>query len=138
MSSLRGICVVLARVLAAAGGDHGEEPGRLLAFVLEMMGQVGVEGDAVSLAQLVAGPVDDQRQGAGEDHRGLTAAGLVHRRVLAAAGGGAGLEHVQGDVGALAGQRRRQLLEAMAATLERAARAGTADRDVLPSSRRSS
>ena len=38
-----------------AGGDHGEEAGRLLAFVLEMMGQVGVEGDAVALAQARGG-----------------------------------------------------------------------------------
>ena len=81
--------------------------------------------------KLVAAAVDDQRQGAGEDDGGLAAAGLVHRRVRAAAGGGAGLEHVQGDVGALAGQRRGQLLEAVPAALGAAAAAGAADRDVL-------
>ena len=100
-----------------AGGDHGEEAGRLLAFVLEVMGKVSVEGDAVPLLQFVAAAVDDQRQGAGEDDGGLAAAGLVHRRVLAAAGAGAGVEHMQGDVGALTGQRRGQLLEAVSPAL---------------------
>ena len=69
------------------------------------------------LAQLVAAAVDDQRQVAVEDDGGLAAAGLVHRRVVAAAGRGAGLQRVQRDVGALAGQRRRQLLEAVPAAL---------------------
>ena len=75
--------------------------------------------------------VDDQRQRAGEDDGGLAAARLVHRRVVAAAGGGAGLERVQRDVGALPGQRRGQLLEAVAAALAAAPLAGAADRDVL-------
>jgi hypothetical protein len=81
--------------------------------------------------KLVAAAVDDQRQGAGEDDGGLAAARLVHRRVRAAAGAGAGLEDVQGDIGALAGQRRGQLLEAMAATLGSAAAGSAADRHVL-------
>ena len=99
-----------------------------LAVVLEMVGQIGVEGDAVALLQVVAAAVDGQRQGAGEDDRGLAAAGLVHRRVAAAAGGGAGLERVQGDVGALPRHRRGQLFEAVAAALVGAAGGGAGDR----------
>src|ERR1700709_954375 len=72
----------LALLLAApeAGGDYGEEPGRLLAIVLKVVGQVGVEGDAVARGQIVASALDEQRQGAVEHHGGLATARLVHRR----------------------------------------------------------
>src|SRR4051794_11887828 len=51
-----GIGLLLAP--AQAGGNHGKEARRLLAFVLEVVGQVGVEGDTVALIQLVAGTGD--------------------------------------------------------------------------------
>ncbi len=101
-----------------AGGDHGEEARRLLAFVLEMMGKIGIEGDAVALVQLVAGAVDDQHQ--------VPARTTAVSRLPGSCIGGSsrppvvapGLERVQRDVGALSRQRRGQLLEAMAAPLQ--------------------
>ena len=48
------------------------------------------------------------------DDRDLAAAGLVHRRVALAAGRGAGGQHVAAQLGALAGQRRREDLERVA------------------------
>ena len=66
-----------------------------------------------------------------EDDRGLAAAGLVHRRVVRAAGRGAGLQRVQRDVRALAGQRRGQLLEPVPAAPRAAAALPAADDDVL-------
>ena len=56
------------------------------------------------------------------DERDLAAAGLVHRRVAGAAGARAGREHVAAELGALAGQRRGEDLDAVA----RAARAAAA------------
>ncbi len=96
-----------------------------------MVGKIGVEGDAVALVQLVAGAVDDQHQGAGEDDRRLAAARLVHRRVVAPTGRRAGVQRVQGDIGALPRQRRRQLLEAVTAALQGTPITGAADRHVL-------
>ena len=49
-----------------------------------------------------------QHDRAGLDERGLAAARLVHRRVAGAARRGAGRQHVARELGALAGQRRRQ------------------------------
>ena len=51
---------------------------------------------------------------AGEDDDGLAAAGLVNRRVVGTPGRAPRLESVPGDVGALARQRRCQLLDLMA------------------------
>src|ERR1700709_722305 len=123
----------LALLLAApeAGGDYGEEPGRLLAIVLKVVGQVGVEGDAVARGQIVASALDEQRQGAVEHHGGPATPRLVPPRVLATAGRGTRFQGVDGDVRALSGQRWRQLLEAMPPALGVAARAGAADGDVV-------
>ena len=65
--------------------------------------------------QLVRDAVADQAQPALQHHGGLAAAGLVHRRVVRPAGGGAGRQRVQRHLGALARQRRRQHLVAVAA-----------------------
>ena len=43
-------------LFSQAGGYHRQEARRLLAFVLEMMGKIGVEGDAVAAGKVVAGP----------------------------------------------------------------------------------
>ena len=48
------------------------------------MGQVGVEGDAVPLAQAMALGVADQHHRSMLDERGLAAPGLVHRGVIGA------------------------------------------------------
>ena len=56
-----------------------------------------------------------QHHGARLDQRGLARAGLVHGRVAGAAGARAGRERVARDLGALAGQRRREDLVAVAA-----------------------
>ena len=72
-----------------------------------MVRQVGVEGDAVALLQLMALPVADERDGTPLDERGLAAAGLVHRRVVGRAGGAAGGERMARELGALAGLSAR-------------------------------
>ena len=83
----------------------------VVAVVDEVVRQVGVEGDAVARAQLVALVVDHQRRARpARTTARLAAARLVQRRVAGAAGGGARLERVQRDVGALPGKRRGQLL----------------------------
>jgi hypothetical protein len=51
----------------------------------------------------------------------LAAAGLVDRGIVRAAGRRAGLETVQRDLGALARQRRAELLDDVAPTAPRAA-----------------
>ena len=86
-----------------------------------MVRKIGVERRAVALGELVLVAVDPEDDRAGLDVKRLAAARLVHRRVAGAAGGGAGLERVQRDLGALAGQRRGQLLDAVAAAPARAA-----------------
>src|SRR6266516_1390429 len=91
---------------AQPGGDDGQD-GRLAgAGVLEVVRQVGVEGDAVAGGQLVALAVDVEHHGAVLDEGDLAAAGLVHRRVAGAAGLRAGRQRVAAELGALAGQRR--------------------------------
>src|SRR5438270_508258 len=67
------------------------------------MGQIGVEGDAVALRQLVALAVADEHHGAPLDERCLAAAGLVHRRVVARAGRAPRCERVAGERCALSG-----------------------------------
>ena len=78
-------------------------------------------------AEVVALVVDQQRDRAGEHDRGLAAPGSCSGGSPAPAGGGAGLERVQRDVGALARQRRGQLLGAMTAAPARPALAGADD-----------
>src|ERR1700760_2871262 len=68
-----------------AGGYHRDEAGRVGSFGLEVVREIGVEGDAVPLVKLGAPALEDQRQVAGEDDRGLATARLVHRRVGGAA-----------------------------------------------------
>ena len=96
--------------------------------VLEVVRQVGVERHAVAGAERVRGAVDQQPQRAALDDRGLARAGLVHRRVAGAAGRGAGRERVARDLGALAGQRRREDLVAVAVGAAGAALVGAHDR----------
>ena len=81
-----------------------------------------------------------QHDGAALDDRDLAAAGLVHRRVARAAGLRAGREHVAAELGALAGQRRGEDLDAMPGgrATAAAALAGADDGDLPASSRRSS
>ena len=99
-----------------AGGDHGEQLGRLVSVVFEVVGEVGVEGDAVARRAAQWRSPSTTRVGRPGDHdRGLAAPRLVDRRVPGAPGRGAGLEPVAGDVGALSGQRRSQLLDRVAA-----------------------
>src|SRR3954465_6534658 len=63
------------------GGDDGQD-GRLAgAVILEVVGQGGVEGDAVAGGELVVVAVDVEHDGAFRHQRDLAAAGLVHRRV---------------------------------------------------------
>ena len=73
------------------------------------------------------------------DEADLARAGLVHRRVAGAAGRGAGREDVARELGALAGQRRREDLVAVAGASppRRRSRARTIE-TAPPSSRRSS
>ena len=68
-----------------------------------------------------AAPSISSSQRAALDDRGLARARLVHRRVAGPAGRGAGRERVARDLGALAGQRRREHLVAVAAGAARAA-----------------
>jgi hypothetical protein len=96
-----------------------------------VVGQVGVERDAVARGELVALAVDPQHDAALLDERALAAARLVHRRVAGAAGDGRGCEDVAGELRALAGQRRREDLGAVAGGAVARARpavAGTDDR----------
>ena len=89
-----------------------EQDRLLLSGVLEVVGQVGVERDAVARREVVAVGVAEERDRALEDDEGLAEAGLVHRRVARAR---AGRKRVLGDLGALAGQRRREDLVRVAA-----------------------
>src|SRR3954447_22194872 len=86
--------IVLGIALAPsqAGGDHGEEARLAAVGVLEVMWEVGVEGDAVALRQLVGLAVADEVQPPTRDHGGLAGTRLVDRRVVRAAGGGSGLQ----------------------------------------------
>ena len=98
-----------------------------------MVGQVGVEGHAVALGELVALAVDAQHDAAGLHERGLAAAGLVHRRVAGAAGARVRRQHVARELGALAGQRRGEDLGAVAGggvAVAGPALAGADDRDL--------
>ena len=80
-----------------------------------MVRQIGVEGHAVACGERIGPPVAEQDHLAGLDQRGLPAARLVHRRVIGAAGDRPRRERVHGQLGPLAGNRRRQHFGAMAA-----------------------
>src|ERR671936_454215 len=112
-----------------AGGDDGQD-GRLAGSgVLEVVGKVGVEGDAIAAGELVALAVDVEHDGAALDERDLAAARLVHRRVAGAAGLPAGRERVAAELGALGRQRSSEELEAMACPSGAAAAALAAAHD---------
>src|SRR5947208_2973029 len=80
-----------------ARADDGEQRRLLGAGVLEVVGQVGVEGHAVAGRQLVAFTVAVQDDRAGLHERDLAAARLVHRRVAGATGRRAGGQDVAGE-----------------------------------------
>src|SRR3954469_19100617 len=75
-----------------------------------MVWKVGVERHAVPGGERVLGAVHVQRQRTLLDDGGLPRTGLVARRVTGTAGDGAGGERVPRDLGAPAGQRRREHL----------------------------
>src|SRR3954468_13124942 len=96
----------------ARGGR--QKPGRLTGSgVLEVMGQAGVEGDAVAGAELVALAVDVEHDGAVLHDGDLAAAGLVHGGIPPGAGLRAGREDVAAELGAQARQRRGDDLDAV-------------------------
>ena len=93
---------------AQAGGDDGEQGRLLLAGVLEVVGQVGVEGHAVAGGELVALAVDVEH----DARRASTSA--VSRLPGSCIGGSPGppvrapgASTWRRELGALAGQRRR-------------------------------
>ena len=86
-NSVRRLVMLAA---AQAGGHDGQQDGLLRAGVLEVVGQVGVEGDAVAGVRARGARRRRRRTTrAALDERGLARAGLVHRRVAGAAGDGA-------------------------------------------------
>src|ERR1019366_418227 len=99
--------------------------------VLEVVGQVGVECDAIAVPELVALPVADQHQRAVLDQRRLTAAGLMHRRIVGGARGAAWCERVARELSALTWLGGGEDLEAVPAASVSAvlALARTNDRD---------
>src|SRR4051812_14453188 len=109
---------------------HREQLGRLVTIVLEAVREVGVEGDAVSGSQLVALTDDGERRRPLQDHGRLATPRLVDRWIVHAAGRRPGTEPVERDVGPLAGKRRCQLLDAMAAAPSSAPLAAAHDDDV--------
>ena len=120
--------VIERQLLLRPAATTAQKRASLLAVVLEVVRQVGVEGHAV--ARRRARGARRRRRSVSApalDDRGLAAAGLVHRRVAGPAGRGAGRERVQRDLGALAGQRRREHLVAVAAGAAAAALAGADD-----------
>ena len=63
-----------------------------------MVRQVGVEGDAVTRAELVSLAVDEELDGPLEHHGRLAAAWLVYWWVIRGAGRGPGRERVLGNI----------------------------------------
>ena len=122
-----GFAAWWSQLLRRPADDDGQE-GRLAgAGVLEVVGQVGVEGHAVAGGELVALAVDVEHDGAVLDERrsrgcrARASAGRPGRPSRAPA-----REHVAAELGALAGQRRGEDLEAVPAG--RASRRGGARR----------
>src|SRR4051812_16385451 len=81
-NSVLGIRGVSSVVLAAAqaGGDDREQRGVAGTGVLEVVRQVGVEGDAVALPEVVAVTVDVEDDAALLEEGAIAGARLVHRR----------------------------------------------------------
>src|SRR5436190_20496271 len=98
-----------------SGSDDGEKPRLAAVGILEVVRKVGVEGDAVPFVEIERLAVADEPQLAGSDNRRLARTRLVHRRVIGPAGRRPRLEHVQRNLGTLAGQPRRDDLVAVAA-----------------------
>src|SRR3954454_3649501 len=92
-----------------------------------MVWQGGVGGDAVAFAELVSLPVDEELDASLEHDGGLAAARLVHRWIVRPSGGGAGRKRVLRDVGALARQRRSELIHGVPAAPAGATLAGMHD-----------
>ena len=108
----------------------------VVAGVVQVVGKVGVEGGAVARAERVDVAVDDQLDRARRGRRpsrGCRARGSAGRPAPPVAA--PGREAVQGDVGALAGQRRGQLLDLVTAAAAAAAAARADDDDVARSRR---
>src|SRR5213078_3015241 len=80
----------IALAPSQAGGDNGEEARLAAIGVLEVVRQVGVEGHAVALGEVVRLAVADEAQAPTGHDRGLARPRLVYRRIVWASGGGAG------------------------------------------------
>src|SRR5947208_10672305 len=76
------------------GADHRQQHGLLRAGVLEVVGQIGVEGDTVAGGELVGHAVALQHDTAGLHQGALPAAGLMHGRIARRARDRAGRERV--------------------------------------------
>src|SRR3954447_13530211 len=98
----------LGLAASKAGGDDREQRRLLRAGVLEEVREIRVEGDDVARAERDGLGVAVQDDLAVLDERGLARAGFVHRRVARTARARAGVQHVPGQLGPLAGQGRRQ------------------------------
>src|ERR1700722_1787973 len=113
-------------------GAHHSQKGRLSGGgVLEMGGQVSVEGDAVSLPQLVASTVAYEHERALLDQRGLPGAWLVDRGIPRCTRCASRSKLVTRKLSALAGPANRHHLEAVSllCVSSPAAIAGPDDRD---------
>src|SRR3954470_13182012 len=76
----------IALAPSQAGGDNGEEARLAAVGVLEVMREVRVERDAVTLLQVVGRAIADQSQAASRHDGGLAGARFVHRRVVRTTG----------------------------------------------------
>jgi hypothetical protein len=81
-----------------------------------MVREIGIEGDAVSFPELVGPAVEMQDERPGLNDGRLAAPAFVQRGIARTAGGRSGTQRMQGHRDALSGERRRQLLEAVAVT----------------------
>src|SRR4051794_41901870 len=70
----------IALAPSQAGGDNGEEARLAAIGVLEVVWEVGIERDAVTLFQVIGRAVADQAQPSAGDDRGFARARLVDRR----------------------------------------------------------
>src|SRR5689334_8522570 len=91
---LSNIVFGIALAPSQSGGDNGEEARLAAVGVLEVMRKVGVERDAVAFVEVVGRAVADEPHPPRGDYRGLARTGLVDRRVVGAARGRAGRQHV--------------------------------------------
>ncbi len=111
--------------------DESQEGGLGGRGVLEVVGQVGVEGHGVAVLQLVTGAVEDEHHAAALHECRLAASRLVDRRVIRRAGRATGRQRVAGELRALSGLGRGEHLIAMPAPRVATALApsGAHDRD---------